>query len=230
MRPTPHPTLPRPRTFPSPVVNAALPTTRRRAAARPGDAVEIAPGVLWLRMPLPFALDHINLWLLADDERMPRFVDCGYGDARDPRAVGAPCRDHAPDRCRSGASSRRTTIPTTSATRAWLSQRFGAPVAMTTRRVPDRPCGRRAASAGIRREATIELFRRHGMAGRRPRRARANEATATGAACPELPQSFDPMLAGDTRRAGGHERGGSSRGHWAFAGARVALLARSAAC
>jgi hypothetical protein len=27
---------------------------------------EAAPGVYWLRMPLPFALDHYNLWLLAD--------------------------------------------------------------------------------------------------------------------------------------------------------------------
>jgi glyoxylase-like metal-dependent hydrolase (beta-lactamase superfamily II) len=30
----------------------------------PGTLVEVAPGVLWLRMPLPFALDHINLWLI----------------------------------------------------------------------------------------------------------------------------------------------------------------------
>ena len=37
------------------------------AAAPPaGTAQEIAPGVRWLRMPLPFALDHINLWLVAD--------------------------------------------------------------------------------------------------------------------------------------------------------------------
>lgn len=32
----------------------------------PGSALEVAPGVLWVRMPLPFALDHINLWLLRD--------------------------------------------------------------------------------------------------------------------------------------------------------------------
>jgi len=32
----------------------------------PGDALEVAPGVRWLRMPLPFALDHVNLWLLRD--------------------------------------------------------------------------------------------------------------------------------------------------------------------
>jgi glyoxylase-like metal-dependent hydrolase (beta-lactamase superfamily II) len=34
----------------------------------PGAAREIAPGVLWLRMPLPFALDHINLWALRDGD------------------------------------------------------------------------------------------------------------------------------------------------------------------
>ena len=33
----------------------------------PGHAREIAPGVLWIRMPMPFALDHINLWAIRDD-------------------------------------------------------------------------------------------------------------------------------------------------------------------
>jgi glyoxylase-like metal-dependent hydrolase (beta-lactamase superfamily II) len=28
----------------------------------------VAPGIFWLRMPLPFALDHINLWLLEDKD------------------------------------------------------------------------------------------------------------------------------------------------------------------
>ena len=28
--------------------------------------MEVAPGVHWLRMPLPMALDHINLWLIED--------------------------------------------------------------------------------------------------------------------------------------------------------------------
>ena len=31
-----------------------------------GATMEVAPGVKWLRMPLPFALNHVNLWLLAD--------------------------------------------------------------------------------------------------------------------------------------------------------------------
>ena len=32
----------------------------------PAARVEVAPGVWWLRMPLPFALNHTNLWLLRD--------------------------------------------------------------------------------------------------------------------------------------------------------------------
>jgi glyoxylase-like metal-dependent hydrolase (beta-lactamase superfamily II) len=31
-----------------------------------GRSLEVAPGVRWIRMGLPFALDHINLWLLRD--------------------------------------------------------------------------------------------------------------------------------------------------------------------
>jgi glyoxylase-like metal-dependent hydrolase (beta-lactamase superfamily II) len=36
------------------------------APPTPGTLTEVAPGVHWLRMPLPFALDHINLWLIED--------------------------------------------------------------------------------------------------------------------------------------------------------------------
>ncbi|QHI99281.1 MBL fold metallo-hydrolase [Xylophilus rhododendri] len=32
----------------------------------PGTAMELLPGVRWLRMGLPFALNHVNLWLLRD--------------------------------------------------------------------------------------------------------------------------------------------------------------------
>jgi glyoxylase-like metal-dependent hydrolase (beta-lactamase superfamily II) len=43
----------------------------------PGETVEIAPGIYWLRMRLPFALNHINLWLLEDGPGWT-IVDCGY--------------------------------------------------------------------------------------------------------------------------------------------------------
>ena len=31
-----------------------------------GRCIEVAPGIRWIRMALPFALNHINLWLLRD--------------------------------------------------------------------------------------------------------------------------------------------------------------------
>jgi glyoxylase-like metal-dependent hydrolase (beta-lactamase superfamily II) len=34
----------------------------------PGTSMEVAPGIRWVRMPLPFSLDHINLWLLEDGD------------------------------------------------------------------------------------------------------------------------------------------------------------------
>ncbi|MGB6099837.1 MAG: MBL fold metallo-hydrolase [Comamonas sp.] len=33
-----------------------------------GEAKEVAEGVFWIRMPLPFALNHINLWAIRDGE------------------------------------------------------------------------------------------------------------------------------------------------------------------
>ena len=32
-----------------------------------GTRLEVAPGVHWIRMPLPYALDHINLWTIDED-------------------------------------------------------------------------------------------------------------------------------------------------------------------
>ncbi|WP_423358022.1 MBL fold metallo-hydrolase [Pseudomonas citronellolis] len=37
-------------------------------APDPGASREIAPGVHWLRMPLPLSLDHINLWAVEDGD------------------------------------------------------------------------------------------------------------------------------------------------------------------
>lgn len=34
----------------------------------PGEPIEVGPGVYWVRMPLPFALNHINLWVLEDGD------------------------------------------------------------------------------------------------------------------------------------------------------------------
>jgi glyoxylase-like metal-dependent hydrolase (beta-lactamase superfamily II) len=50
-----------------------------------GVTLEVAPGVRWLRMRLPFALDHINLWLLEDGDGWT-IVDCGIA-TRETREV-----------------------------------------------------------------------------------------------------------------------------------------------
>ena len=54
------------------------------ALPAPGGVLDVVPGVRWVRMALPFALDHINLWLLRDEIDGPNgkiqgwsIVDCG---------------------------------------------------------------------------------------------------------------------------------------------------------
>ncbi len=51
------------------------------AAPAPGAVVEIAPGVLWLRLALPYALDHVNAYLI-EDEGGWVVLDTGIDDAR----------------------------------------------------------------------------------------------------------------------------------------------------
>jgi glyoxylase-like metal-dependent hydrolase (beta-lactamase superfamily II) len=45
---------------------------------KPGKLIEVADGVLWLTMPLPFELDHINLYLIRSEEGWV-VVDTGLG-------------------------------------------------------------------------------------------------------------------------------------------------------
>ena len=42
-----------------------------------GQVLEVAPGMLWIRMPLPFALDHVNLWALEDGDGWC-LIDTGF--------------------------------------------------------------------------------------------------------------------------------------------------------
>jgi glyoxylase-like metal-dependent hydrolase (beta-lactamase superfamily II) len=49
------------------------------AAPGPGEAVEIAPGVLWTRLPLPFQLNHINIYLIDDGDGWA-VLDAGIND------------------------------------------------------------------------------------------------------------------------------------------------------
>ena len=59
------------------------PTLRFPATEPPPFGVpwEVAPGVLWLRLPLPFRLDHVNIHLIEDGPGWA-VLDTGIGDAR----------------------------------------------------------------------------------------------------------------------------------------------------
>ncbi len=46
-----------------------------------GEAVPVAPGILGVRLALPFALDHVNVWLLADGDGWT-VIDTGLADQR----------------------------------------------------------------------------------------------------------------------------------------------------
>ena len=46
-----------------------------------GDAIEVAPGVLWMRLPLPMKLDHVNVYAL-DDGASWTLVDTGFASRR----------------------------------------------------------------------------------------------------------------------------------------------------
>lgn len=45
----------------------------------PGKLTEVAPGVMWLRLPLPYRLDHVNIYLIQDGAGRWATLDTGLG-------------------------------------------------------------------------------------------------------------------------------------------------------
>jgi glyoxylase-like metal-dependent hydrolase (beta-lactamase superfamily II) len=184
-------------------MTAPLPTVLDfpvRTPPAPGETIAIAPRVRWLRMPLPFALDHINLWLLDDDDGGATLVDCGFGND----ATRALWERHFATTIAERPIRRIIAThshPDHVGNAAWLAQRFGAPVAMTHAEylAAHAMAGQHSGYTGA---ATLDLFARHGMA-----QASLDALGARGNAyrrgVPELPESFDRLLDGDTRQAGG---------------------------
>jgi glyoxylase-like metal-dependent hydrolase (beta-lactamase superfamily II) len=150
-------------------------------------------------MPLPFALDHINLWLLEEDDGFT-LIDTGYADDAT-RALW--------ERQFSGTLAGRPIVriiathchPDHLGNAVWLAGRFGCDVTMTHGEFL-------AAHALIDERAshgpldTCALFRSHGM----------SEADVAGVAArgntfrigvPVAPQSFERLCGGDLVTAGG---------------------------
>ncbi|MGH7098037.1 MAG: MBL fold metallo-hydrolase [Stellaceae bacterium] len=99
------------------------------APPAPGETLAIAPGVRWVRMPLPFALDHINLWLIEDGAGWT-LVDSGYAMA----SVKALWQRIIAGSL-GGRPIRRILVthyhPDHVGLAGWLAERFAAPLWMT---------------------------------------------------------------------------------------------------
>ena len=95
----------------------------------PGEAVEIAPDVRWMRLAMPIALDHINVYAVRDGEGWA-VIDTG---------LNLPASRDEWDRLLDGPLEGRTVTqvicthlhPDHIGLAGWLCRRFGAPLVMT---------------------------------------------------------------------------------------------------
>lgn len=153
--------------------------------------LEVAPGVLWLRLPLPWALDHINLWLIEEGDGFA-LVDTGLGDeatrALWPQilhTLGRPLRriiatHYHPDHLGNAQ---------------WLCAQTGAPLHMSFGEYL-LAHALHSQSAGYDMASFHEHFRRHGLDAERLARMEAR-GNIYRRGVPELPQHFIRILEGD---------------------------------
>lgn len=156
----------------------------------PGKLLEVADGVHWLRMPLPFALDHINLWLLRDGDGWT-IVDSGFGNDTTKKLWEQIFSD-----CLDGRPIKRIIVthlhPDHVGLAAWLAARWKVDVWMTFAEF----AGAHllwAATGGATQDAQLELLRRHGLDADRLAMIKERRA-AFRDAVPALPDTFRRML------------------------------------
>lgn len=162
-----------------------------------GETREVAPGVHWIRMTLPFALNHINLWLIEDGEGVV-IVDTGYGlDAtRDAwerilGQLGRPVSRILVTHCH----------PDHLGLAQWLAEKTGAPIAMTLGEY----LGGHALwhqLPGYDVTAMVAQFRRHGLDQARCE-ALASRGNAYKRGVPSLPSRHQRLIDGDVLEIGG---------------------------
>lgn len=176
----------------------------------PGQLTTLAPGVHWLRMPLPFALDHINLWVLDEDDGCT-LVDCGLATAETRAAwevVFANPTFKGP--------VRRVVVthfhPDHVGLAGWLSARWGVPVAMThTEWLTGRMLSLDTSDAFV--EHQLAHYRAAGCAPEYLDAVRTRGNTYSGRVSP-IPASFHRLCEGESLRIGGrHWRIMVGRGH-----------------
>lgn len=95
-----------------------------------GTLTDIAPGLRWLRLPLPFRLDHVNVYLL-DDADGTTLVDTGIFDV----ATRAVWDRLLPGLAAEGRPVRRIIAthchPDHVGMAGWIAERTGAPLLMS---------------------------------------------------------------------------------------------------
>lgn len=164
-----------------------------------GEVKQVVPGVGWVRMPLPFALNHINLWLL-DDGPTRVVIDSGFGLDE--------VREHWQgilDRSRRPISGVVVTHchPDHIGLAAWLAERDDAPVYMTQGEY----FGAHAMwhqLPGYSVPDMVAQFRRHGLDADRLA-ALEQRGNAYRRGVPALPRNYHRMFEGDLLHIDGHE-------------------------
>lgn len=166
-----------------------------------GRMLEVTPGVWWLRMPLPYALDHINLWALDDGDGWA-LVDTGTRT----EAVATAWREiwaQVPDQRPMTRIFVTHMHPDHVGMAGWLARKFGVRLWMT--RVEYLYC--RTMVSDTHREAPPEataFYRRAGWSEAAIESYRARFG-AFGKHIHPLPDSFRRLHDGETLRIGAHE-------------------------
>jgi len=179
----------------------------------PGAAIEVAPGVRWLRMPLPFALDHINLWLLRDEVEGRQgwtVVDCGVG-----RDEVKALWEQVFAGVLEGLPVLRVIVthmhPDHVGLAGWLCERWGVALEMTmTDYATARLWSRRRAEGGASGggpggESAVAHFARHGLTDPAAQESIRGRSGYYPGLVPSVPASFRRIMDGDRLRIGGRE-------------------------
>ncbi len=163
-----------------------------------GESVEIAPGVRWLRMRLPFQLDHINLWLIDCGDSWCA-VDTGFADDATRAAW-----DTVLNRLDKPLNRLIVTHfhPDHLGLATWLQARTGATLAMTLGEfLTAHAVWNEVGGHGAR--FMCEQFRQNGLDGERLEKFRTR-GSGYRLSMPELPQHYERLRDGNEIRLGAH--------------------------
>ena len=170
-----------------------------------GAVHAIAPGLDWLRMPLPFALDHINLWLIGD-ERDGRSgasaVDCGVAND----ATRAAWEQVLATASGGGGLLRVFAThchPAHVGLSDWLCSKFDAPFWATTGEYGFARM-MSAALPGVDGSAALPHFQRHGLVDPALVDQMGERRNYYPSLVPAVPLAYTRMRDGDQIRIGAH--------------------------